>query len=193
MKNIEQAIRDIVAGDYFYETVYLMRYDLTSEDGCSKQSGVFLNDISIENRERGRTIIFETEIVDVGIKEKLPTPKCTGALITSNYGSPAWNLSLNGPIIIGNAQQLLLDIKESPVKPDKYVISGSSKINIKLLCDCTANIDREILNLEKNSTLQIYIDRNIYINFIKTIHTRESLMDKLLRYNKYQYSQIGSK
>ncbi len=111
--------------------------------------------------------------------------------MTSYYGSPAWNLSLNGAVIVDpENSDFLIDLRESPLKPDKFLVDDKDEIRIKLLNDCRIQVDRDAHDVLKDNTLRITTKDTPVINFIKTKNTRESLMDKILRLNKYQYEQI---
>jgi len=194
INNLERALNDIKEGKYWFEETNVFRYTITSEDHRSIQSGIFLNDISIENVERASTILAKINIKDDedrSYEENLPIAKCTGLLITGNHGSSAWNLALNGAVVVAKKQEhILLDIRESPLKPDKFIFAGTAIVNITPLCNCIIKLDREELKLEKNAILRLEIDYHLVIRFIKTTNTKESMMEKLLRFNKFQYEQL---
>ena len=192
LKNLDKALVDIERNDYYLQYISLIQCWSCQEDN-SYLLGSALNDISIEGKERGSNIMFKASVVLDNKEEFLPTPKCTGLIVTSYYGSPAWNLSLNGPVIVNDTDDiLLLDLRESPLKPDKYVISGRSTIYIEMLTDSIINVDKELFQLSKGSKIKINFgdDSGELISFVKTKRTSESLMSKLLRFNKFQYERL---
>jgi NAD kinase len=191
--NLRKAIADLKNGNYVFETVKLLKCQL--KDGHIKRElGSALVDLSLEGYARGTNILFKTVIKRPDRRvEKLPTPKCTGVVITGYYGSPAWNLSLNGPVVVDpELQCFLIDVREAPLKPDKFVVSGDDVICIKVFNDCVLKIDRAEHVIKKGQTLIVSTEDKppYFVRFVKTQNTREPLMDKLLRFNRYQYGKI---
>ena len=194
LSNLEQALKDLKEGDYSFEDVGLLKCRVV-DGGVESPVGFALVDVDVEAHRRGSCIMFRTVVRRPdGSEERLPTPKCTGAVVTGPYGSTAWNLALGGPVAVDpEFRCLLVNLREAPVKPDKFLASGDCRIEITVLEDAVVKMDRDELALRKGQTLAVGTDDEdpCRVRFVRTLHTRESLMDKLLRFSRFQYGRVS--
>jgi len=191
LSNLKQAIEDIDNNLFSYERVNLLKYTINL-NGAPK--GYALNEVSIESVTRGRTVLLDTSIDVCGDIEKLPTPKCTGVLVTSNYGSTAWNASANGPILLKDKNSfgsLIINLREAPIIFSKYITQWNSVVTLKTCYDALVTADKDTFELPQGSSVSVSISDNHAISFIKTKNTEEKIMDKLLRYIKYQSERVN--
>ena len=180
MKNLDKAIDDLNKGRYNLEEERLIDCFINKE-----YSGSAINDVAIEGVRHASNILFKTTIkTNDDYLEYLPTPKCTGAVVSKAYASPAWNLSLDGPIVL-DVDLFIINFREAPMKPEHYICSGDDTILLELFDDTIVKIDRLEKTANSGSLMELKkSDKGI--KFIRTENTRESLMSKILRHNKFQ-------
>jgi len=186
VSNIETAIYDLERGLYSVSKCRLLEVHL---DG---QSYYALNDIAI-SAKLNRSIVMKTYLESHKYHDNtlIPTPKCTGILVSSAYGSTAWNLAVDGAIILeDNMNVMLLSFRESPLKPNHFVLSDSVSLNAESKVPIIAVIDgkfQEINDYEQRITIKL---SKKFIPVIRTKNTYETITSKLQRLTAFQFEQI---
>jgi NAD kinase len=112
-------------------------------------------------------------------------------MVSSAYGSTAWNLAVDGAIVIeDNMNVMLLTFRESPLKPDHFILSDRVSLNIESKTPLVAIIDgkfHEINDYEQR--IAIKLSEKI-IPTIRTKNTYETITSKLERLTAFQFEQI---
>jgi NAD kinase len=124
-------------------------------------------------------------------KTLIPTPKCTGILVSTAYGSTAWNVAVGGAIILeDNLDVMLLSFRESPLKPSHFVLSDRVSLNAESKVPIVATIDGKLLEInDYEQKLTIRLSKK-FIAIIRTKNTYETVMSKLQRLTVFQFEQI---
>lgn len=126
-EQIEETLDEISRGDYRIERRMMLCLQ-TSEPafaGCNYA----LNEVALLKRETSSMITIHTFLND----EYLTSYQADGLVIASPTGSTAYSMSVNGPIILPQSDNIVL----SPVAPHSLnvrplVIPGSYKISLKV-------------------------------------------------------------
>jgi NAD kinase len=169
---------------------YTMDVNMNNLDLALKgQKEYALNDVGISSDIPNKNVLLK--IIAHGWEHTyLPTPKCTGVVISSAYGSSAWNLSLGGALVIDDYFEcMLLSLRESPLKPDHYLVSPNYSIELQTLTPINVTYDRENTLLNKGKVI-VRLSLTHKFGMVRTLRTWETLTAKLIRFNRYQYEQL---
>jgi NAD+ kinase len=186
VSNIKTAISDLKRGLYVISKNRLIELNL---DGRLYYA---LNDVAI-NAKLSRSILMKTYLESHKYKDNtlIPTPKCTGIMVSSAYGSTAWNLAVDGAVTLeDNMDLMLLTFRESPLKPDHFVLSDRVSLNVESKVPIVAIIDgkfQEINDYEQR--ISVKLSEKI-IPTIRTKNTYETITSKLERLTAFQFEQI---
>jgi NAD+ kinase len=186
VRNIKTAISDLERGLYVLTKNRLLELNL---DGRTYYA---LNDVAIIAK-LNRSLLMKTYLESHKYKDNtlIPTPKCTGIMVSSAYGSTAWNLAVNGAITLeDNIDVMLLNFRESPLKPDHFVLSDKVSLNIESKVPIVAIIDgkfHEILDYEERIAIKL---SEKFIPTIRTKNTFETITSKLQRLTAFQFEQV---
>ncbi len=125
--NIEESINNILNNNYTTEKRTLLK--LTSKDKLSKEFNFALNEISFTKRDSGSMITIDVFIDDIFAN----TYWADGLIIATPTGSTAYSLSVGGPIVVPNSNNIII----SPIAPHTLtvrpiIIKDSSKLKIKI-------------------------------------------------------------
>lgn len=186
VSNLKTAISDLERGLYLITKNRLLELKL---DGRTFYA---LNDVAI-SAKLNRSILMKTYLESHKFKDNMliPTPKCTGILVSSAYGSTAWNLAVNGAITLeDNMDLMFLSFRESPLKPDHFVLSNKVSLNVESKGPIFAIIDgkfQEIENYEQR--IAIKLSKKI-IPTIRTKNTFETITSRLQRLTAFQFEQV---
>ena len=184
--NIKSAISDLERGLYVITKNRLLELNLDDRTYCA------LNDVAIIAK-LNRSLLMKTYLESHEYKDNtlIPTPKCTGIMVSSAYGSTAWNLAVNGAITLeDNIDVMFLNFRESPLKPDHFVLSDKVSLNIESKVPIVAIIDgkfHEIPDYEQRIAIKL---SEKFIPTIRTKNTFETITSKLQRLTAFQFEQI---
>jgi NAD kinase len=182
LKNLETALKDIDDGKYFIQTVRLIEVDI---NGLIYYA---LNDVANCSAIPNSTLI--TKVIING-KIVMPTPKCTGIIISTSYGSSSWILSSNGAVIVEDDYECLcLAYRESSLKPHNFIISENSTIKISSKRDMMLAVDGENIPVFAETPISVCLS-GANINMLRTTNTYEGIIQKLNRLTKFQYDQVN--
>jgi NAD kinase len=186
LHNIEAAVSDLKQG------LYVTTKNRLLELVFDNTTYYALNDIAISS-QLSRSILMKTFLVSHKYKDQtlIPTPKCTGILVSTSYGSTAWNLAIDGGITLeDDIDVMLLSFRESPLKPDHFVLSSRVSLNLESKVPIVTIIDGKfypINDYERNVTIQL---SQKSIPMIRTKNTFETITSKLQRLTAFQFEQV---
>jgi NAD kinase len=186
LDNIEAAISDLKHG------LYLTTKNRLLELNFDNTTYYALNDIAISS-QLSRSILMKTYLESHKYKDQtlIPTPKCTGIMVSTSYGSTAWNLAIDGGITLeDDIDVMLLSFRESPLKPDHFVLSSRVSLNLESKVPIVAIIDGKffaINDYERNVRIQL---SEKSIPMIRTKNTFETITSKLQRLTAFQFEQV---
>jgi NAD+ kinase len=185
-RNIETAISDLKRGLYLIIKNRLLELNL---DGTIYYA---LNDVAI-NAKLNRSILMKTYLESNEYHDNtlIPTPKCTGIMVSSAYGSTAWNLAVDGAITLeDNMDVMLLTFRESPLKPDHFVLSDKVSLRVESKVPLVAIIDGKFHEIEDHEQrIAIKLSKK-FIPTIRTKNTYETITSKLQRLAAFQFEQV---
>jgi NAD kinase len=186
MDNLKEAIADLKCG--LYSTTKNRLLELHIDD----RTYYALNDIAI-NAKSNRSILMKTYIESSKYKDTtlIPTPKCTGIIVSSAYGSTAWNLAVDGAVVLeDNFDIFLLNFRESPLKPNHFVLSDRVSLNIEFKEPIEIIVDGKPHSItEEEGKLAIKLSEK-FIPMIRTKNTYETVTAKLKRLADFQFMQV---
>lgn len=187
LTNLDIALKDIIYGhmdkDFFLEEENLLDCLI---NGRRKDTAI--NEVGVKPRDVSSAILFKLDAEADGNLESLPSPKCSGLVISKKYGSTAWNLSVGGPINLG-VDCIHVNMESSPIKQANYILNPNYKLHLQILCDSWVTVDRSMYKADSGSRVKIE-KSDKYISFIRTKHTREGLIDKIRRQTTFSLSGI---
>jgi len=184
--NIKEAVSDLKAG------LYVTTRNRLLELYADGKTYYALNDVAITS-QLSRSILMKTylESHKYGDRTLIPTPKCTGVMVSSSYGSTAWNLAVDGGITLeDDIDVMLLSFRESPLKPSHFVLSSRVSLNLESKVPIVAIIDGKfypIEDYEKKVSIQL---SKKSIPMIRTKNTYETITSKLQRLTAFQFEQV---
>jgi NAD kinase len=184
--NIEAAISDLKQG------LYVTTKNRLLELNADGKFYFALNDVAITS-QLSRSILMKTYLESHKYRDQtlIPTPKCTGVMVSSSYGSTAWNLAVDGGITLeDDIDVMLLSFRESPLKPNHFILSSRVSLNLESKVPLVAIIDGKfhpIENYEQKITIQL---SKKSIPMIRTKNTYESITSKLQRLTAFQFEQV---
>jgi NAD kinase len=184
--NIKTAISDLENGLYLITKNRLVELNL---DGRVYYA---LNDVAI-NAKLSRSILMKTYLESHKYKDNtlIPTPKCTGLMVSSAYGSTAWNLAVDGAIVLeDDVDVMLLTFRESPLKPDHFVLSDRVSLIVESKTPLVAIVDGKFYDIDDfEQKISVKLSEKI-IPTIRTKNTFETITSKLERLTAFQFEQI---
>ncbi|GHT72831.1 NAD kinase [Bacteroidia bacterium] len=124
---LEEVVAEIVDGNYFLEEKNLLQLDCVLP--FHGKYNYALNEIAVLKRDTSAMIAICASLNDVFLTEYL----ADGLIVSTPTGSTAYNLSVNGPIILPQCRNVVL----SPVAPHSLnvrplVIPDDYKISLKV-------------------------------------------------------------
>jgi NAD kinase len=186
LHNIKTAISDLKKGLYVTTKNRLLELDFDSKTYYA------LNDVAI-SAQLSRSILMKTYLVSHKYKDQtlIPTPKCTGIMVSSSYGSTAWNLAIDGGITLeDDIDVMLLSFRESPLKPDHFILSSRVSLNIESKVPIVAIVDGKFYAIDDyEQKIKIQLSKKS-IPMIRTKNTYETITSKLQRLTAFQFEQI---
>ncbi len=186
LDNMEAAVSDLRGG------LYVTTKNRLLELNADGKTFYALNDVAITS-QLSRSILMKTYLESHKYKDQtlIPTPKCTGVMVSSSYGSTAWNLAVDGGITLeDDIDVMLLSFRESPLKPSHFVLSSRVSLNLESKVPIVAIVDGKfypIDDYEKKVTIQL---SKRSIPMIRTKNTYESITSKLQRLTAFQFEQV---
>ena len=184
--NIEAAVSDLKAG------LYVTTKNRFLELNADGKTFYALNDVAVSS-QLSRSILMKTylESHKYGDRTLIPTPKCTGVMVSSSYGSTAWNLAVDGGVTLeDDIDVMLLSFRESPLKPSHFVLSSRVSLVLESKVPLVAIVDgkfHSIDDYERDVRIQL---SNKSIPMIRTKKTFESITSKLERLTAFQFEQV---
>jgi NAD kinase len=184
--NIEAAVSDLKAG--LYVTTKNRLLELNADD----KTFYALNDVAVTS-QLSRSILMKTYLESHKYKDQtlIPTPKCTGVMVSSSYGSTAWNLAVDGGVTLeDDIDVMLLSFRESPLKPSHFVLSSRVSLNLESKVPLVAIIDGKFHSIEDyERKVKIQLSEKS-IPMIRTKNTFETITSKLERLTAFQFEQV---
>jgi NAD+ kinase len=174
--NIEKAIIEIIEGKYKISNRSLLCIKTSPENKSLLDLNFALNEIAVSRKNTTSMITVDTYLND----EFLTSYWADGLIISTPTGSTGYSLSCGGPVIMPEADSLIL----TPIAPHNLsarplVISGSTKIKLMVSGredNYLVSLDSRIATLE-NST-EVFIQKAPFT--IKMIELfDESFLDTL--------------
>jgi NAD kinase len=185
--NIKTAISDLKQG------LYVTTKNRLLELNVDNKTHYALNDVAVTS-QHSRSILMKTYLQSHKYKDQtlIPTPKCTGVMVSSSYGSTAWNLAVDGGITLeDDIDVMLLSFRESPLKPSHFILSSRVSLNLESKVPIVAIIDGKfhpINDYQQKITIQL---SKKSIPMIRTKNTYETITSKLQRLTTFQFEQVN--
>ena len=143
-ENIEQALTDILNGNYHIEERIMLEGEIIKEDGKRIKIPKALNEIGISKNAYG-VVRFDAIING----KPIYSYTADGILVCTPTGSTAYNLSCGGPIVDPTAQILTL----TPIAPHTL-------INRSIILSDDSIVELRIVELRENTTTFALYDGN---------------------------------
>ncbi len=175
--HIKKAINDIIQGNYNISERSLLTLKTDPVYENLLDLNIALNDISVSRKNTTSMITVETTLND----EYLTSYWADGLIISTPTGSTGYSLSCGGPVIMPEADNLVI----TPIAPHNLsarplVISGSTKIKLRVSGredNYLISLDSRIATLDNNTT--VFIEKATFT--IKMIELHDESFLKTLR------------
>ena len=127
--NIEQVIEDIISGNYSISERTLIEVSTSETNKQLSQSNFALNEITLSRKNTTSMISIDTKLDN----KHLNSYWADGLIISTPTGSTGYSLSCGGPIIMPEAENLIIN----PIAPHNLnarplIIPDSTEIKIKV-------------------------------------------------------------
>jgi NAD+ kinase len=174
---IEQAINDILEGNYKLSERRLLTITTVPEDDNSIDLNIALNEIAVSRKNTTSMITVGTYLND----EYLTSYWADGLIIATPTGSTGYSLSCGGPVVMPNSNNFVI----TPIAPHNLnarplVIADSTEIKLKVSsreANFLVSLDSRLATLSTETTIII---RKADYN-IKMIELRDESFLKTLR------------
>ena len=152
---LEEFIDTIVSGDYSISERSLIEVYTSTENKDLKSLNFALNEISVGRKNTTSMIFIETKLDG----KYLNSYWADGLIIATPTGSTGYSLSCGGPIIMPEAENLVI----TPIAPHNLnarplVIADNTEISLKIdgrENEFLISLDSRITTLNKNTTVKI--------------------------------------
>jgi NAD+ kinase len=152
---LEEFIDTIVSGDYSVSERSLIEVYTSTENKDLKSLNFALNEISVGRKNTTSMIFIETKLDG----KYLNSYWADGLIIATPTGSTGYSLSCGGPIIMPEAENLVI----TPIAPHNLnarplVIADNTEISLKIdgrENEFLISLDSRITTLNKNTTVKI--------------------------------------
>jgi NAD+ kinase len=152
---LEEFIDAIVSGDYSVSERSLIEVYTSTENKDLKSLNFALNEISVGRKNTTSMIFIETKLDG----KYLNSYWADGLIIATPTGSTGYSLSCGGPIIMPEAENLVI----TPIAPHNLnarplVIADNTEISLKIdgrENEFLISLDSRITTLNKNTTVKI--------------------------------------
>lgn len=152
---LEKFIDTIVSGDYSVSERSLIEVYTSTENKDLKSLNFALNEISVGRKNTTSMIFIETKLDG----KYLNSYWADGLIIATPTGSTGYSLSCGGPIIMPEAENLVI----TPIAPHNLnarplVIADNTEISLKIdgrENEFLISLDSRITTLNKNTTVKI--------------------------------------
>jgi NAD+ kinase len=152
---LEEFIDTIVSGDYSVSERSLIEVYTSTENKDLKSLNFALNEISVGRKNTTSMIFIETKLDG----KYLNSYWADGLIIATPTGSTGYSLSCGGPIIMPEAENLVI----TPIAPHNLnarplVIADNTEISLKIdgrENEFLISLDSRITTLNKNTTVMI--------------------------------------
>jgi len=153
--NIENAINDILKGNYKISERSLLNIKTEPENDNLLDFNIALNEIAVSRKNTTSMITVETSLNN----EYLTSYWADGLIISTPTGSTGYSLSCGGPVIMPDADSFTI----TPIAPHNLnarplVIPDSTEIKLKVSGredNYLVSLDSRIATLDNNSTITI--------------------------------------
>ena len=152
---LEEFIDTIVSGDYSISERSLIEVYTSTENKDLKSLNFALNEISVGRKNTTSMIFIETKLDG----KYLNSYWADGLIIATPTGSTGYSLSCGGPIIMPEAENLVI----TPIAPHNLnarplVIADNTEISLKIdgrENEFSISLDSRITTLNKNTTVKV--------------------------------------
>lgn len=176
-----EAIDKIVKGEYRVEKRLMLTGDVI-RDGKSVYNFTALNEVSLYRSTLLKAFAMEMYINGMHTQ----TVVGDGLIIATPTGSTSYNLSVGGPVLTPNADNIVL----TPVSPKYFprsslVANGSDEIEIRVMVDSITKIGNSAIQIDGDSAFDIHHGDIIKIKrnneYAKTIKVTNTSFYQVLR------------
>lgn len=165
---INDTFEKVLKGEYSLEKRMMIEANISTQSTVH-DSFLSLNEICITRGSFSRIINLKIYINNIFVD----LYKADGIIISTPTGSTAYNLSAGGPILVPNAEMMVI----TPICPHtlysrSFVVAGDDKIKIEITetpnNDVILNTDGQIGSLLKNNDIITIKKSKYYTSIIKT-------------------------
>lgn len=186
LSDLRQALDDVRSGEYTLQREQLLECHINQ-----RLAGIALNDITVKPSDVASTLLFRTIVENSVRKMELLAPKCDGIIVSTRYGSPAWNLSYGGPISL-DLPLMTITFPGSNIKHEHYVCSLDDTIRISVSRDSVVILDNDKHEAANGSRIEVKKSGK-YVSFIHTKNTFEDISSKAMRQIEFSSKRVGGK
>ncbi len=125
-KNFTSALKRIFSGDFFESKRMLAHVSLVRKNKTIYENN-FFNDVTVQN-------LTGVSDLDVSIEDTtIQHIRGTGVLIATASGSTAWNLSLNGPLVMPDIHCFIVtEILDHNTATPSVIVKDSTTVSIQI-------------------------------------------------------------
>lgn len=145
VQNVEEALAQLMAGDYSIEKRMMLYGSITRADGTKIADDVALNDIVLNRGGSMKIIHFDLCVNG----QHLTSYQADGLIVSTPTGSTAYNLSAGGPIVEPTASLMVITpICSHALNSRSIVFSDEDEIVIEIGARREGQIEEAVINFD---------------------------------------------
>ncbi|MGA8132614.1 MAG: hypothetical protein WCA48_00480, partial [Pseudomonas gingeri] len=189
MDDLPRALEDVAAGRCFVEKVGLLDCFIGSE-----KKGTAIYDIAVAPARGFSPLLCKAYILagaDGNRKMFLPSPQCDRVIVSTRYGSTAWNLSVGGAINLDADDCTHLSFANAPLAQSRFVYKSEDSLHLEIRRDAMVGIDGDSAAHEARAGSTVRITRSgDFLCLLRTEGTYEDMLSKVRRQHAFMMDSV---
>lgn len=188
LADLPKALSDVADDRCFSDKAGLVDFIVDSE-----KKGSAIYDLVLEPSARFSSMLFKAVVHrKCGRDEELTAPQCDKIMISTKYGSTAWNLSAGGAINVSVDNCLQLNYVVASMIQSKYLISADDVLQLDIRRNAVVGFDGTGMTCDANVGSDVRITGSEdYVLLLRTESTYEGIKAKVKRQQEFMLDSVA--
>lgn len=187
--DLQRALEDVAAGKCFTERAGLLDCFIDSE-----KKGTAIYDIAVAPSRGFSPLLCKAYVCPDGDGKRkmyLPSPQCDRAIVSTRYGSTAWNLSVGGAINLDIDDCTHLSFANAPLAQSRFVYRSEDSLHLEIRRDAMVGIDGDSAAHEAKAGSTVRITKSgDFLSLLRTESTYEDMLSKVRRQHAFMMDSV---